>query len=275
MKRTLGAPIVLGLVLTISLAMAAAGGGTTKWSSAISPPGKEAAGPVPAAPAPTSPTKRAARATSRTTAPARTASKHPRATTVAKPKATPSPPTTPANTSASAAADASVNEAGALSGTGSATLPVAVRAGWLPYYDPSGVALQHPAAWTVQPGELGPLVVSIDGAGLDTAGFRRNVNVLEQPLTTGVTAADYRRISLKQIAGAGGVVDDDRAAVLGRLAGRQVIWHVSRAGTRTAYLSIWAIKGRVAYLVTYSSDQHNFATPLLDVRRLIASITLP
>lgn len=162
-----------------------------------------------------------------------------------------------------------------MSGTGSPTLPVTVRAGWLPYYDPSGVALQHPAAWTVQPGELGPLVVSLDGSGLDSAGFRRSVNVLEQPLTSGVTSADYRRISLKQIADTGGIVDDDRAAVLGRIPGRQVIWHVTKGGARTAYLSIWAIKGQVAYLVTYSSDQHNFATPLLDVRRMIASIALP
>ena len=46
---------------------------------------------------------------------------------------------------------------------------------------------------------LGPVVVSIDGRAPTPAGFRRTVNVLEQPLADGLTAADYLRYTLAQI----------------------------------------------------------------------------
>jgi hypothetical protein len=260
MRRNLTAPLVLGLVALAGC------GGATKWSSAVAPPTKALArpGPAPAVASKADPTT--ARRISPTPAHKRTA---PAPGSKKKVKE----PGTPTRPGVSAAANGAVNESGAVSRT--STLPATVRAGWLPYYDPSGIALQHPAAWTVQPGGLGPMVVSIDGVGVDKAGFRRNINVLEQPLTDGLTAADYERASVKQIIETGGIVDNDRAAVLGGATGRQVIWHVTKAAKTTGFLSVWAVKGQLGYLVTYSSDQHNFATPLLDVRRVIASMILP
>ncbi len=143
------------------------------------------------------------------------------------------------------------------------------------FRDPSGITLQRPASWTVQTGAVGPLVVSIDGASVDGAGFRRNVNVLQQPLAAGLTTDAYLHLRLGQIAQTGGTVDDNRATTLGGLAARAVTWHVTKAADTHRFLSVWALRGSVAFALTYSSDARNFATPLPDVRRLVASIRLP
>lgn len=254
MRRNLVAPVVVSMAL-------AAGCGGTRW---------DARGPAPTV------------ASAQAAAASRQVRKHP---SKVKPKATPTTapkhklpaaevtprptapkhPTTPPTTNAHAP---------------SATIAPTVQSAangltWVAYTDASGVTLLHPTTWTVQAGRLGPLVVSIDGHGLDAAGYRRNINMLEQPLADGLTPADYERATVKRIAQTGGTIDDRRAATLSGAGGRQMIWHIDKAGTSQRFLTVWVVRGRVAFVVTYASDQRNFATPLVDVRRLISSIRLP
>ncbi len=146
---------------------------------------------------------------------------------------------------------------------------------WVEYNDPSGVALSHPRSWTVHATLVGPVVISIDGNGTDAGGFRRTVNLLEQPLADGLTASDHLNYTLAQISQSGGVVESNTAITLDGVAGHATTWHTSAGAVPKRLLSVWAVRGQLAFLVTYSADANNFATPLVDVKRLIASIRLP
>ncbi len=253
MRRNLTAPVVVVLAL-------AAGCGGTRW---------EARGPEPTlapagkAVAPKQVQKPAARVKPKAKATPTTASEHGQPVSHATPHAT-APTTPPATSTHASPPTIDPTEHGAANGLT-----------WVAYTDVSGVTLLHPTTWTVQAGQLGPLVVSIDGNGLDASGYRRNINMLEQPLADGLTAADYERATATRVAQTGGAIDDTRTATLSGAAGREMIWHVTKGGTSQRFLTVWVIRAGVAFVVTYSSDQHNFATPLVDVRRLIASIHLP
>jgi hypothetical protein len=146
---------------------------------------------------------------------------------------------------------------------------------WVVYRDPSGVALSHPRSWTIHTTSVGPVVISIDGAGTDAGGFRRTVNLLEQPLADGLTATDYLNYTLAQIADSGGVVENSTAITLDGVVGRATTWHTAHGAATDRFLSVSAVRGQLAFLVTYSSDAGHFAAPLADVKRLIASIRLP
>jgi len=154
------------------------------------------------------------------------------------------------------------------------TNPKRLPRGWAVYTDPSGITLQHPTAWTTQSGRLSPLLVFIDRAA-DSGGFRRNINVLVQPVSPGFTLAEYLRVRRQELSSSGGTLEEDRAATLGRLAGHEVIWRLSRSGKTIRFLSVWTLRRGKAYLLTYASDDANFSAPLGDVRRLIASVRLP
>jgi hypothetical protein len=147
-------------------------------------------------------------------------------------------------------------------------------AGWVLFRDPSGIAFRHPPDWTTVPGQLGPLYVYID-SGPDSGGFRRNINVLAQTVPAGFTLADYLRISRGQMTSAGGKLEHDAAATLGGLPGHEATWLVAKNGLRIRFLSVWTVRATNAFLVTYSADAANYDAPLVDVERLIASITLP
>jgi hypothetical protein len=146
---------------------------------------------------------------------------------------------------------------------------------WVVYDDPSSVALSHPRSWTIHATPVGPVVISIDGDGTDAAGYRRTVNLLEQPLADGLTANDYLNYTLAQISESGGVVENSTAIALDGVAGRATTWHTAPGAVTHPFLSVWAVRGHLAFLVTYSSDAGHFAAPLADVKRLIASIRLP
>jgi hypothetical protein len=147
-------------------------------------------------------------------------------------------------------------------------------AGWVAFRDPSGVEFSHPASWTTQPAQLGPLYVFIDPAQ-DAGSFRRNINMLVQPVAPGFTLDDYTRTSLTQMSAAGASVGEVLPTTLGGLPAGDVSWSLTKSGQTLRFLSWWAVRGKQAFLVTYSSAAASFDAPLLDVDRLINSITLP
>jgi hypothetical protein len=253
----------------VVLALALAGCGGTNWSSGAPAPTTGTHGG-----ATRTPTK-AARTTVPVSAKGHTPGKKPPASTPATaPATTPTTPLTAAQstpTPTTAPGDGSVSISGidpAITSVGVANLE------WVEYNDPSGVALSHPRSWTIHSASVGPVVISIDGDAPDSGGFRRTVNLLEQPLADGLTAADYLTYTLAQIAASGGVVESSAPIKLDGVAGHATTWHTS-GGVAHRFLSVWAVRGQLAFLVTYSSDTRNFATPLVDVKRLIASIRLP
>ncbi len=250
-----------------------AGCGGTNWSSRATPPttvqsAKTADAASKPKPKPTSeatnakptaptPSKSVAPSTAKTTP-----STAPRSTTGA---------TTPASTPTTTSTGGSVG----VSGVETGETPIGNATEWVEYDDPSGVSLVHPRAWTIRSSSAGPVVVSIDGSRTDAAGFRRTVNLLQQPLADGLTASDYLRYTLGQISETGGVVEQNRATTLGGVAGRELVWHATEGGVTHRFLSVWAVRAHLAFLVTYSSDSSGFAKPLPDVRRLVSSIRLP
>jgi hypothetical protein len=145
--------------------------------------------------------------------------------------------------------------------------------GWVSYRDPSGVTLQHPPEWTTKPSQLGPMYIFVDPAGLGS--FRRNINIVSQPVPAEMTPSEYLRLSLSQIAQLGGKIEDSRSALLGGLAARQMTWHLSKNGITVRFLSVWTLRSKAAYIVTYAADDAGFDAPIADVRRLIASVRLP
>jgi hypothetical protein len=252
----------------VFVALALAGCGGTNWSTGAPPPTARTHG------APTRTATEVAPTTVSVSPKGHAPQRQPPATTPATAKATTptapleAPPSAPTPTSAPG--DGSVSISGldpAITSVGAANLE------WVEYDDPSGVALSHPRSWTIHTASVGPVVISIDGDAPDSAGFRRTVNLLEQPLADGLTAADYLDYTRAQIAASGGVVESSTTIELDGVAGHATTWHTSRGAHR--FLSVWAVRGQLAFLVTYSSDTRNFATPLVDVKRLIASIRLP
>ena len=146
--------------------------------------------------------------------------------------------------------------------------------GWVSYRDSSGVTLQHPSEWTAEPSALGPLYVFVD-RGADSGGFRRNINVFAQHIPPGTSDADYSRISVTQIQAASGTIEESSDTRLSGFGAHEIIWHVGKSGLNLRFLSVWSVRGRTAYIVTYSSDSGNFQSALAEVRRLITTIRLP
>jgi hypothetical protein len=151
---------------------------------------------------------------------------------------------------------------------------VTIPSGWVGYRDASGLTLQHPPEWTTQPSQLGPFYVFIDSRA-DSGGFRRNINVFAQPLPPGTTASEYLRISVQQIETANGAIEENSATQLSGLGAHEVVWRVRSGNVALRFLSVWTVRGRTAYIVTYTSDPGNFQSALADVRRVIGTIHLP
>jgi hypothetical protein len=261
-----------GFAVPVALALALASGcGGTNWTSSA---GSKTVG----APAPSGALEASSDHAPTTTArpvqrPA--SAQHPSPTTRATEKPT-SAATTP--TTGHASTPTTAPEGGTVSIEGIDPGITSIRdAGleWVVYNDPSGVALSHPRSWTIHATPVGPVVISIDGDGTDASRYRRTVNLLEQPLADGLTATDYLDYTLAQISESGGVVENSTAIALDGVAGRATTWHAALGAVTHRFLSVWAVRGQLAFLVTYSSDAGHFAAPLADVKRLIASIRLP
>ncbi len=259
--RAFAAPVVL------ALALAAGCGGTNFSSSADAKPGAPApTGAVdPASGHPRNATARPTKKSAPAKRPAVTAPRPSPPSTTAAVTGPENPPTTAPN--GGTVSIAGIDPGIASVGDG--------KLEWVVYNDASGVALSHPRSWTVQATPVGPIVISIDGRGTDPGGFRRTVNLLEQPLADGLTATDYLNYTLAQISESGGVIENSTGITLDGVAGRATTWHTAHGAITQRFLSVWAVRGQVAFLATYSSDAVHFGTSLADVKRLIASIRLP
>ena len=149
-----------------------------------------------------------------------------------------------------------------------------VEGTWVAYHDPTGVSFAKPAAWTVVPGQEGPLVVYIDpSTGVP---FQRNINILHQ--VEKVTLAQYTAVTKQELAG----ISDFAQTSLGPVTfagrpGMRIVYSATLPGAplKLEILSEWTVIGGSPWLVTYTSDPARFQATLASTQRLIDSITLP
>ncbi len=159
--------------------------------------------------------------------------------------------------------------------TGRSPTRGAAKAGYTPFRDPSGVSLEHPKEWTVEPSSAGsPLYVFIDPP--EDAPFRRNINILRQSGSGPVTLDDYTKLSLKQVSDIpGSTTGDSGPTTLAGSPAYRVSYQADLGKGDLRVLSVWTIRSGKAWLVTYTSDPARFDSALPDVERFLTTIQLP
>jgi len=144
--------------------------------------------------------------------------------------------------------------------------------GWVRYFDPSGLRLEHPEGWTVDHVDE-VLVLYLDPAG---APFRRNVNVQRQVHDDPVTIDEYTRAALREIRDRPDTTIDSSGptTVSGAPAHRAT---GTTAGGERRFLSVWTVHDRDVWVITYASDDGpgRFAAGMADVERMLGTMKVP
>jgi len=146
--------------------------------------------------------------------------------------------------------------------------------GYSTFSDPSGVSMEHPNSWTVEPSNSDdPVVLFIDPPGAGP--FRRNVNILTQSGPAPVTLDEYTALSLEQFDDvAGSTIFESRATTLAGLPGYRVSYQADLGSGELRFLSVWTIQGGDAWLVTYSSEPDRYEDGLPEVERFLTTVEL-
>ncbi|MGI9022272.1 MAG: hypothetical protein ACR2HV_03350 [Acidimicrobiales bacterium] len=139
----------------------------------------------------------------------------------------------------------------------------------------SGVTLDHPPTWTVEPSSSsGPLVVLfID----PTTGvpFRRNVNI-QRSGPDPVTLDELTQRHLKQISEIpGSSTGEVGPTTLSGFPAYRVDYRGTVDSEEFRSLAVWTVRGDTAWVVTYTSDPARYDAALPDVERVLTSIQLP
>ena len=143
------------------------------------------------------------------------------------------------------------------------------------FRDPSGVSLEHPRSWTVEPSSSdAPLHLLLDPpSGVP---FRRNVNILAQTSARPVTLSEYTELSVRQIRELpGSTITDSRPTTLAGLPAHRVTYRADFGSGEQQVLSVWTMRNNRIWLVTYSADPARYSSALPEVERLFGTIQLP
>jgi hypothetical protein len=143
------------------------------------------------------------------------------------------------------------------------------------FRDPSGVSLEHPRSWTVEPSSTDvPLHLLLDPPG--GVPFRRNVNIVAQTSARPITLAEYTELSLRQIRELrGSTISDSRPTTLAGLPAHRITYRADFGSGEQQVLSVWTMKNNRIWLVTYSADPARYSSALPEVERLFGTIQLP
>lgn len=154
------------------------------------------------------------------------------------------------------------------------TAAAAAVGGYERFRDPSGVTLEHPEAWTVEPSSgTDPMALIIDPEGTP---FRRNVTIIRQESAAPATLDEYTESSLEEIeAMHGAEIADSSATTLSGGRAFRVSYRVEVSGEKYRSLAVWTIHDGRVWLVTYTSDLARYNPGLPGVDRLLESIRLP
>jgi hypothetical protein len=155
------------------------------------------------------------------------------------------------------------------------TTSAATTAAFTRFRDPSGVSLEHPRTWTVEPSAgTDPLVVFLDPpTGVP---FRRNVNIMSQSGPRPLTLDEYTQISLKQINDIrGSSIGESRPTTLSGSPAYRLAYRGDLGSGDLRFLAVWTIRSGKAWLVTFASDPARYNASLPEVERLLTTIELP
>ena len=143
------------------------------------------------------------------------------------------------------------------------------------FRDPSGVSLEHPRNWTVQPSAgSDPLIVFLDP--VTGVPFRRNVNILVQSGPRPLTLDEYTQLSLKQIADIRGVTTgESRSTTLSGSPAHRLAYRGDLGSGDLRFLAVWTVRSGKAWLVTFTSDPARYNSSLPEIERLLTTIQLP
>jgi len=154
-----------------------------------------------------------------------------------------------------------------------ATTAVSGRGTWTRYSDPSGVQLEQDPAWTVRPGAAGPLAVIMDPA--TGVPFRRNVNIAQQTRNP-VTLEEITDLNLQEVQQLKGFSrTSGGATTLSGTPAYRLSYRATLEGDEMRFLSVWTVRDKKVWTVTYTSDPDRFIAGMGDVERLLVSIRLP
>ena len=155
------------------------------------------------------------------------------------------------------------------------TTSAAATGAFTRFRDPSGVSLEHPRNWTVQPSAgSDPLIVFLDPA--TGVPFRRNVNILVQSGPRPLTLDEYTQLSLKQIGDIRGVTTgESRSTTLSGSPAHRLAYRGDLGSGDLRFLAVWTVRSGKAWLVTFTSDPARYNASLPEIERLLTTIQLP
>jgi len=158
--------------------------------------------------------------------------------------------------------------------TGRSPTTGAAKTGYTPFRDPSGVTLEYPSAWSVEPSSASrPLIVYLDRLGAGP--FRRNLNLLQPPRTP-ASLDEYTRANLKELSDIpGSTTGESRPTTLSGSPAYRVTYRADLGKGELRFLVVWTIHGGKAWQMTYTSEPTRFDDGLPDVERLLTSLKLP
>jgi hypothetical protein len=139
--------------------------------------------------------------------------------------------------------------------------------------DPSGVSLEHPGTWTVQPGGEGPLLLFIDRA--TGVPFRRNVNIIKNTLEEPLTLDQLTQLGLQELRESDRTIDRQSRTTLSGFPAQKVFGHSTEEGTEIRFMQVWTVRGDTAWVATYTADAARFDQALPEVERMLTTIDLP
>jgi hypothetical protein len=132
--------------------------------------------------------------------------------------------------------------------------------GWLTYTDQAHkFTIQYPKEWTQQ--AQGNVLMFLSPRADATDQFQENVNIILQDLSAQpMNLEQYTALSKKQISdayGANAVISQGPATIAGQK-GEYLIYNMTYNGRPLKIKSYWFIKGKMAYLFTYTAEPPQF-----------------
>ena len=133
--------------------------------------------------------------------------------------------------------------------------------GWLTYTDSANkFTMNYPKEWTQQ--SNANMVAFLSPQENATDNFRENVNVIRQDLSSQpMTMEQYTELSKKQITdayGASAIVSTNSKTIGGQKA-TGLVYNMTYQGRALKVASYWFIKGKIAFLFTYTAEPAQFS----------------
>lgn len=144
---------------------------------------------------------------------------------------------------------------------------------WQTYTDPSGYSLSYPASWSRSDGTAN-FAVHIEPSGVSP--FRRNINVLVERVSSGETLEAYARRSIDMIVTTyGPTIRSNDASRVGDRPARAIVWSAPMSGQPLTFMTVIAISGSQAFVLTYTADSARFDAGLAEVSGVLDTMRLP